>query len=220
LHDGTSTPTVASSEASRIRAATADGWRLLFWTVFSRSKNPLLVLDNERRIVAVNDAQLDTFAYSREELVGRRVDMLLAPEEWRSIDDEWRTFLRRGDFEAERACVRADGRRLDVQYAMRWARLDGRMLALVVILDAKLEPQRTRLAEATAISALTPREIEVVGHVAMGQRAREIASDLGVAESTVRTHIRQAMKKSGARTQAQLVALVCTGQMPQPTVTQ
>ena len=179
----------------------------------------MLVLDNDRRIVAVNDAHLAAFGYSREELVGRRADMLLDPEEWRSIDDEWRTFLRRGDFEAERACVRADGRRLDVQYAMRWARLDGRMLALVVILEARVEPQRTRLAETTPVSALTPREIEVVGHVAMGQRAQEIARDLGVAESTVRSHIRNAMRKSGARTQAQLVALVCTGQMPQTGVT-
>jgi PAS domain S-box-containing protein len=180
----------------------------------------MLVLDNDRRIVAVNDAHVAAFGYSREELVGRRADMLLDPEEWRSIDDEWRTFLRRGDFEAERAYMRADGRRLEVQYAMRWARLDGRMLALVVVLDMTLEPQRTRLAEATPISALTPREIEIVGHVAMGQRAHEIAADLGVAESTVRSHIRNAMKKSGARTQAQLVALVCTGQMPQASITQ
>ena len=192
---------------------------MLFWVVFSRSKNAMLLLDRDRQIVAVNDAQIDLFGYARQQMVGRRLDVLLDPEEWRSLEDEWRAFQRRGDLEGERACVRADGRHLDVQYAMRWARLDGRALALMVVLEASVEPERTRLADAHAISVLTPRELEIVGHVAMGQRARDISQDLGISESTVRSHIRNAMRKSGARSQAQLVALVCAGAMPRAGVT-
>jgi PAS domain S-box-containing protein len=201
-----------------VRAAD-DGWRLLFWIVFSRSKNAMLLLDSDRQIVAVNDAQTELFGYGRREIVGRRLDVLLDPEEWRSLDAEWRGFLRRGDLEGERACVRADGRRVEVQYAMRWARLDGRVLALVVILEASVEPVRMRLADTPPVSILTTREVEIVGHIAMGQRAVEIAAELGIAESTVRSHIRNAMKKSGARSQAQLVALVCAGRMPQTSAT-
>jgi DNA-binding CsgD family transcriptional regulator len=52
----------------------------------------------------------------------------------------------------------------------------------------------------------------------MGYRAHEIAVDLGVADSTVRSHIRNAMRKAGARSQAQLVALVCTGAIPATSV--
>jgi len=141
------------------------------------------------------------------------------PEEWRSLDAEWRGFLRRGDLEGERDCRRADGRHLRVQYAMRWARLDGRVLALVVILEASVEPVRIKLAEMPAVNILTPREVEIVGHIAMGQRAAEIAQELGIAETTVRSHIRNAMKKSGARSQAQLVALVCAGRMPESSIT-
>jgi PAS domain S-box-containing protein len=213
-----SPPASVASAESGARAAISDGWRLLFWIVFSRSKNAMLVLDQDRRIVAVNDAEVELFGYSRHQMLGRRIDLLFESEEWRSLDDEWRALLRRGDFEAERTCVRADGRRVDVQYAMRWARLDGRMLALVVVLDASVEPLRMRLADGSPISVLTPREVEIVGHVAMGQRAHEIAGDLGIAESTVRSHIRNAMKKCGARSQAQLVALVCTGRMPPTSV--
>jgi PAS domain S-box-containing protein len=193
----------------------ADGWQMLFWIVFARSKNAMLLLDSDRRVVAVNDAEINLFGYARKELVGRRLDLLLDPEEWRSLEDEWRAFQRRGDLEGERACVRADGRRLDVQYAMRWSRVDGRALALMVVLEASVEPERTRLADTPAVTDLTPREVEIVGHVAMGQRAREIAQELGIAESTVRSHIRHALRKSGARSQAQLVALVCAGAMPQ-----
>jgi DNA-binding NarL/FixJ family response regulator len=63
---------------------------------------------------------------------------------------------------------------------------------------------------------LSSREIEVIGHIALGERAREIASDLGISESTVRTHVRNALRKVGARSQAQLVALVLCGQVATP----
>jgi len=61
-------------------------------------------------------------------------------------------------------------------------------------------------------SKLTRRELEIVHHVAMGQRAHEIADELFIAPTTVQTHIRNAMAKVGARSQAQLVAFVfCHG---------
>jgi PAS domain S-box-containing protein len=192
----------------------SDGWRILFWIVFGRTKNPMLLLDRDRRILAANAAESELVGHRREQLVGRRIDVLLDPEEWGSLDGEWRAFQRRGDVEGERACRRADGRRVDVQYAARRVRLEGRIVALLVVLDSTVEPLRLREAEPGPPALLTPREVEVVGHIAMGQRAHEIAEDLGIAESTVRSHIRNAMVKSGARSQAQLVAMVCCGQMP------
>ena len=200
--------------ASVAAAAGSHGWRVLFWIVFARSKNAMAVLDRDRVVIAVNAAQLELTGYTRKELVGRRIDILFAPDEWASLDAEWRVFQRRGEFEGERSFVRADGRRVAVQYAKRTARLNGRSLSLMVVLDAGVEPLRLTRADLDPASVLTAREIEIVGHVAMGQRAAEIADDLGISESTVRSHIRNAMRKSGARTQAQLVALVCTGGMP------
>ena len=53
---------------------------------------------------------------------------------------------------------------------------------------------------------LTPREREVVQLVALGSTGPEIADELGIAHETVRTHVRNAMDKLGARSRAHLVA--------------
>jgi DNA-binding CsgD family transcriptional regulator len=47
---------------------------------------------------------------------------------------------------------------------------------------------------------------EVVERVALGDTGREIAAELGIAHDTVRTHVRNAMAKVGARSRAHLVA--------------
>jgi len=196
-----------------------EGWRALFWSAFRQSKNAMLLVDFDRRLVEVNRAGLELLGYAREEIVGRRLDLFLEPAEWASIEPEWQVFQRRGEFHGERALIRADGRAVAVQYAARWARVGARDLALYVALHAETEPLRLDLAaELPPAALLTPREREVVGLVAMGHRAHEIADELGVAESTVRSHIRNAMRKGGARSQAQLVALVCTGAIPTPSL--
>jgi DNA-binding NarL/FixJ family response regulator len=55
--------------------------------------------------------------------------------------------------------------------------------------------------------ALTAREREVLGLIAMGASSDGAASALGVGEETVRTHVRNAMAKLGAHTRAQAIAL-------------
>jgi PAS domain S-box-containing protein len=195
-------------------AGAGDGWRMLFWMAFAHSANPMSLVTRQRRFVAVNRAFVSLSGYTREQLVGAGVDLVLAPEELPSLDAEWRELERLGDVERERTIVTPDGRRLEVQYARRRVCLDSRDLALAVIIEASHEPICIGASDSSAASALTPREIEIVGHVAMGQRAHEIAAELGIAENTVKTHLRNAMRKAGARSQAQLVALVFCGQIP------
>ena len=57
-------------------------------------------------------------------------------------------------------------------------------------------------------AALSRRENEVVGLIALGLETPAIAKQLHISEHTVRAHVRHAMKKVGARTRAHLVALV------------
>jgi DNA-binding NarL/FixJ family response regulator len=52
---------------------------------------------------------------------------------------------------------------------------------------------------------LTPRETEVIRHVATGADNAEIASMLSVTEATVKTHLNRAMAKLGLRSRAQVV---------------
>jgi DNA-binding NarL/FixJ family response regulator len=67
----------------------------------------------------------------------------------------------------------------------------------------------TRLAEHLSDETLTPREIEILGCVAEGNRNREIADRLFISEETVKIHIKHVMEKLGAahRTQALAIAV-------------
>jgi len=56
-----------------------------------------------------------------------------------------------------------------------------------------------------ALGELTPREAEVLAHIAAGLSNAEIASTLFVSEATVKTHINHIFTKTGLRDRAQLV---------------
>lgn len=60
----------------------------------------------------------------------------------------------------------------------------------------------------TALSDLTPRELEVLTHIAQGQSNREIARNLTISEKTVKTHVGHILGKLqlADRTQAAIYA--------------
>ena len=78
----------------------------------------------------------------------------------------------------------------------------------------ELSPEAARrLASAIrpreAAEPLTPREREVLGHVAEGRANKEIAARMGISEKTVKAHVTRVLEKLGvqSRTQAALVAV-------------
>jgi DNA-binding NarL/FixJ family response regulator len=50
---------------------------------------------------------------------------------------------------------------------------------------------------------LTPRELEVLRHVALGKSNKDIAATLDIGEETVKTHVRHVLAKLGAENRAQ-----------------
>jgi DNA-binding NarL/FixJ family response regulator len=66
-----------------------------------------------------------------------------------------------------------------------------------------------QLAEHFSDESLTTREIDVLEHVAGGNRNRDIAEQLSISEETVKVHMKHIMDKLGAsdRTQAVAIAL-------------
>jgi two-component system, NarL family, nitrate/nitrite response regulator NarL len=56
--------------------------------------------------------------------------------------------------------------------------------------------------------ALSPREQEIVGHIARGASNKEIARSLDIAETTVKIHVQHILRKLGltSRVQAAVVA--------------
>jgi FixJ family two-component response regulator len=83
-----------------------------------------------------------------------------------------------------------------------------------VLLDAVragLRRNRAAALEAEALSALrrrldalTPRERQVLGRVLVGDRNKQVAARLGIAEKTVKVHRSRIMEKLGVSTVAQL----------------
>lgn len=185
-----------------------DGWRSLFWAAFNLSRNPMLLLQPDRVLVGVNDAFLKTFGYSRASALGHKLDSFVAEDSRLRMSTDWRDLLRTGRLNGERQMIRADGRHVRAQFAAHREIVTGRDLVLGVVLDLDARPMRCGKTDIDATApALTPREREVVALVAMGRRRREIADELFISDSTVKTHLRNAMHKLDARSQAQLVAV-------------
>jgi DNA-binding NarL/FixJ family response regulator len=65
----------------------------------------------------------------------------------------------------------------------------------------------SQLAEHLSDEALTLREIDVLRHVAGGNRNRDIAEQLYISEETVKVHVKHIMEKLGANDRTQAVAI-------------
>jgi DNA-binding NarL/FixJ family response regulator len=73
------------------------------------------------------------------------------------------------------------------------------------LLDALSRGDQFAVAGPGTPDELTPREAEVLGHIAAGLSNAEIAATLFVSEATVKTHINHIFAKTGLRDRAQLV---------------
>lgn len=72
--------------------------------------------------------------------------------------------------------------------------------------DARIRRSAGRLKQIRGrLATLTPREHEVMLQVVDGRLNKQIASDLGIAEKTIKVHRSRAMEKMGARSLAELV---------------
>jgi PAS domain S-box-containing protein len=201
--------------SQRARRATAggragdhgDGYAHVFWTAFRRSANAMFVVDLDRRIVAVNAAAATLAGRPVETLAGDRIATLLEDPAEAPDDATWRAQVLRGETHGRRHVLRPDGTRRVVDFAMRASRAGGTVLVLAVCLRDRPMPS-TDLAYDPA--PLTRREKEIVRRIALGETSPEICAGLHIAPDTVRAHVRNAMAKTGARTRAQLIAIVLT----------
>ena len=186
-----------------------DGWSALFSAAFKQSKNPMALVDENRRHVDANPAYLRLLGYSRDEVVGRPVaefrvgGPLMSPAEWTAA-------LAAGRFHGEAEMTRADGSAVAVQWAGHTEVVTDRRLVLFVALSTSRwgSSFRRDLAADPLPGDLSARELEIVRLVARGESGPEIAAELHISHDTVRTHVRNAMRKVGARSRAHLVAKV------------
>jgi PAS domain S-box-containing protein len=174
----------------------------------------MALVDRNRRYVSVNDAAIELFEYPRDQIIGRRAGRTAVDEESATADAMWERLVRTDELYGESVVAHANGTHMDVSYAAHATTVGDRWLALIVTLSARFRPDGPELLGAAEVacpngtqSKLTNREREVVQLVALGSSTRRIAADLDLSFETVRTHVRNAMAKTGARTRAQLVAM-------------
>ena len=185
----------------------SSGWSGLFWEAFKRSRNAMVLLDGHRRHVEVNAPYLQMLGRKRASLIGQPVYELVAGGPIVS-NREWRALLRRRQFTGIAELMRDDGGRVRVEFAGHPETVTGRHLVLFVALKTARGIRRLNhdVAQRPAPAGLSSREREVVELTALGLTGPEIAEELHISRNTVRTHIRNAMEKLGARSRAQLVA--------------
>lgn len=184
------------------------GWEPAFWTVFERTRNAMLLLDSERVIVDANPAFAALLGYARSELIDTSVFDLIPADEHDDVRAAWEVLRTEGERLHTRTLIASDGRRIDVQYASVLSEVPDRgPMGVYVAIDAAAQPEELEEEPPSAnVPSLTQREHEVVQLVALGKTGGEIAAELGVSPETIRTHVRNAMAKTGTRTRAQLVA--------------
>jgi PAS domain S-box-containing protein len=189
-------------------------WESMFWSVFAASENPMAIVDANRRVVSVNGALQRLLTRAEEEIVGRSIDESLPSADQRTIADRWRAMLARGEGHGVQELVVDRDVHTTVSYAAHVAHIGGRLVILVVLMADRGRDRAAAGADSPP-APLTPRELEIIKRIALGATSREIADDLFVTTETVRTHVRNAMAKTGTRTRAHLVAAaICRGLLP------
>jgi PAS domain S-box-containing protein len=182
------------------------GWSTLFQAAFRDSRNAMVLADDARRVIDVNGACLQLLGYSRSDVVGRPMHEFVAhgPAMTR---EQWVAALAREHFTGETEMVCADGATVDVHWGAATELVTGRQLVLVVALSVSGRGRSIRAADTPRPGGgLSNREREIVRLVALGGTAAEIADELQISHHTVRTHLRNSMRRVGARSRAHLVA--------------
>jgi DNA-binding CsgD family transcriptional regulator len=82
---------------------------------------------------------------------------------------------------------------------------------VVVVRAFNTHSEALETVDRTHVGALTPREREILGLVAGGMTAEQVADVLVISPFTVRTHVRNAKEKLGARTTGHAIALAMRG---------
>jgi DNA-binding NarL/FixJ family response regulator len=110
-----------------------------------------------------------------------------------------------GDYEIQRALTAGA-----FGYVLKSAPLD-ELVAVIRKVHAGRKHLPAVLAENLAVyigeDPLTEREIEVLRRIAEGDRNRDIGEHLGIAEDTVKVHVKRIMDKLGAKDRTQAVAI-------------
>ena len=163
-------------------------------TLIDRQRIAVVVAGDDRRYVAANAAACELLGVPPDKIVGMRVEDVTGTS-GSHADDAWREFRAAGVMVGTTEIRSPVGPR-NVPFISVADVTPGHHLAIFI-------PER----ETRGWRPLSHREREVVALVAGGATGREVGEALSVTAATVETHIRNAMRRLGARNRSHLVTL-------------
>jgi DNA-binding CsgD family transcriptional regulator len=179
----------------------------LLEALVERAPEAIVVLDGDRRYRLGNRAARGYLGVSREELLKRRVDDFAVPERRSGVDAAWAGFIEQGFIEGVRPLLLANGLRRNFMFRGTANVASGRHVLWFRVARSEHQVTELRVGDRRRAVRLTARERELLTLVARGSSAAKIAEFTVLSPQTVRTHLRNAMKKLGADTRAHAVAL-------------
>ena len=167
-----------------------------------------LVLSRHRAMVDCNQAVCEMFGVTRDQLVGQSFQVL-----YPSADEYERTGARiapilnaKGHYADDRVMRRVGGR---FQGETFWCHVTGHAMLAAQPLGAGIWTVEDVSEKRPVTAELTPRERETLRHLARGASNKEIARSLDLAESTVKVHVQNILRKLNlsSRVQAAVFAV-------------
>lgn len=182
---------------------------------FERSQIPMLIVDNDRRYKEANAAARLIFRMSLRELRKNRIDDLTAEEGLPALEEAWAELRERGSVSGRYFVTFKDRSTLSVFYAALANVLPAEHLIVFMPADwpgdelDEMQPEPAEIAR----GPLSRRQLDVLGLVATGASAAQIASELSISEATVRTHVKNVLERLGAHNRAHAVAIAMTSEL-------
>jgi DNA-binding CsgD family transcriptional regulator len=176
-----------------------------FWDLFRTSRNPMVLVSGDRKLIEANAAMRALTHRSVKRSSGRPVLDFIVPDDRAHAEAIWKELELTGHALDSEHVRTVSGATIVFHYAAVETHLEeyGKCY-LAVGIDASVNPDEEHMGNGAP--SLTPREEEVVRLVAAGQTNDAIAHELALSPETIRTHVRNAMDKTGARNRAHLVA--------------
>lgn len=207
-----SVPGVPSTSSIRSAMHTVRGARgraRQVWHVFDRSLVPMVLVDNQRRYVAANAAARLLFRLSLDEVLKRKIEDLTPPHMLWRLQERWGRLIRDGAVSGPYDVSFPDGSELQIVYCALANVLPAQHL--IVFVPANWPEDELIVVDEPGTNPpagrLSPRERQVLSLIAVGAGLDEIAEELTISTSTVRTHTRNALRKLGAHNRAHAIAL-------------
>ena len=165
----------------------------------SRLTVPAYILDRNGVVRWLNAAAIAQFG----DLRGRRIDQIVERDYVTLARQEFAAKIL-GTVEATEGSIAVrtlDGRRVAVEVSSTPLFDQGSIVGVFGLADPAAEPPKPSI-DATHI---TPRQMDVLRHLALGHSTETIAETLGIATETVRNHVRAIIAHLGVHTRLEAV---------------